>query len=527
MSARLLLAVASEELRSQVSATLSELRDEIEVLGVAETSADLLLAVDSAIDLDLVLVDDQIGPMPYQSLVRDLLNRAPEVAVLVMSADHGPSMYQAAMDSGARGLLSSPPSPDELADRLPAILTWQRHLRSRTAMAPGMAFGGSDQPGRLIAFTGSKGGVGTSTVALHTALLAIASNRDHRVCLIDLDLQQRGMRHLFDVAPRRTLADLTLIADSLTGRNLDEASIVHRSGLRALMAPPQGEQAEDITGEVARHIIGVAKGHYDLIVVDAGSVVSEASAVAMEFADQLIVVTTPDVPSIRSAQDKLEMLDRLQVAKTGDATILFNKVSARNEIQPEFGARMLSTEAFRTSVPEDPKRLESAANAMAPVDLEDGPFRRAVISLGRELNLALPARDTPATLEEASRGDKPDKKAKKRRRRRGDDGQVTIEAVVGLAVAMLIAMILIQFTLLVIANVSSRTAADAAARVSARGGTYFQAKKAAEDAAPGFFKVRVREVNDTTYEATLTAPTVVPWLNQPIKARGSAAEEDD
>ncbi|WP_109510114.1 AAA family ATPase [Nocardioides speluncae] len=531
MTSRVLLGIGQEELRTQTMATFAELGDDVDMLGVAENSSDLLMAVEATEDLDIVVVDDQIGSLPYLSVIRDIVSRAPDVAVLVMTSEPSVSMFQSVMDAGARAVIDAPPALDELQARLPGIVDWQRKLRSQ--MGGGLALG-SEHSGRLIVFTGAKGGVGTSTVALHTALLAAVSNPERRICLVDLDLQQRGIRQLFDLTARRTIADLVTISDALTGRNLDEAVIVHRSGLRVLMAPKDGEQSDDISGPVARQIIGAAKGHYDLIIADAGSVVTEASAVAMEFADNLIMVATPDVSCIRAAQDKVDMLDRLQVAKPGDVHLLFNKVSPRNEVQPEFGARMTSAEPTATNFPDDWRRLEAASNAMSPLELEDGPFRRAVVALGRELRLALGAVQAPdapigVSAPDLTKKAAPEKKKRGRSRKRkgGDDrGQVTIEALMGIVVAMLIAVFLIQTALLAIATVSSRRAADEAARIGTRGGTLSEAQQAAKDATPFFYDVDVSQVDDDTYQARLTAPVIVPWVDHEVTAQGSASDEE-
>lgn len=533
MTSRVLLGIGQEELRTQTMATFAELGDDVDLLGVAETSSDLLMAVEATEDLDIVVVDDQIGSLPYLSVIRDIVSRAPDVAVLVMTSEPSVSMFQSVMDAGARAVVESPPALDELQARLPGIVDWQRKLRSQ--MGGGLALG-SEHAGRLIVFTGAKGGVGTSTVALHTALLAAVSNPERRICLLDLDLQQRGIRQLFDLTARRTIADLVTISDALTGRNLDEAVIVHRSGLRVLMAPKDGEQSDDISGPVARQIIGAAKGHYDLIIADAGSVVTEASAVAMEFADNLIMVSTPDVSCIRAAQDKVDMLDRLQVAKPGDVHLLFNKVSPRNEVQPEFGARMTSAEPTATNFPDDWRRLEAASNAMSPLELEDGPFRRAVVALGRELRLALgaPQPETPIgvpapDLTKKGQGPEPKKKRGRSRKRKDKDarGQVTIEALMGIVVAMLIAVFLIQTALLAIATVSSRRAADEAARMVTRGGDIEDARKAASDSTPGFYEVETNCDPDGSCQVQLTAPLIVPWVDRKVTAKGSAAQEEE
>lgn len=521
MNARALLAISRELLRSQTMAALAEMPD-IEIVGAVENSGDLLLAVDAGSDVDLVILDDQIGSLPFQALTRELLTRHPDLGVLLVTTEPTAAFFQAAMDAGARAVVEGPPSVDELAGRIPPILEWQRQVRAMTGH--GLA-GVHDAAGRLIAFTGAKGGVGTTTAALHTALLAVSSNPDRRICFIDLDLQQHGVRQLLDLHGRRTIADLVPVADSLTGRNLDEAVLVHQSGLRILLAPQQGEQGEDITGEIARQVLAGAKGHYDLVIADCGSVVTEAGAVGMEFADDIALVTTADVPSLRASYDKIEMLSRLQIAKNNDVRLLFNKVSSRNEVQPEFGRRITGADSYRVSLPEDWKRLEPVANSLSPLDLEDGPFRRAVIALGRELRLALGESRGTTRQQPVADDDEPGRTDRRRRRRgRRDDGQVTVEATVGLAVAMVIFLVLLQTALFAIGAVSARRAADAAALVGSRGGDLSAAEAAADDTTPPMFGVQVRTNDGREYEARLDVPVLLPFLKQDMTATGSATD---
>ncbi len=523
MVARLLLGVASEDLRNQALATFAEFAEEFEVAGVAETTGDLLLGLEANLDIDLVVLDDQLGPLPYLAVIRELVGRVPDLGVVVMTSAPSVATYQSVMDAGGRAVVDSPPTHDEVQERLLQIVDWQRLLRERTgALGVGA---GHDRAGRMIAFTGAKGGVGTTTIAIQTALLAAASNPERRVCLIDMDLQQHGVRQFFDLSARRTMSDLVLIADNLTGRNLDEAVTVHPSGVRLLLAPEQAEQSEDINAAVARQILAAAKGHYDLVIVDTGSVVTEANAVAMEFSDSIVMVATPDVPAIRAVQDKAELLNRLQVAKPEDVQLLFNRASPKHEVQPQFGARMTSLTPMKAALPEDYRRLETVVNAMSPPDLEDGPFRRAIMALGRELRLVLAggAESSSATVSR-------EEKRPSRRRRRGQRdsaGQITIEALVGIVVAVVILLVLIQVTVLGLGAVSAQRAADAAARVGVRGADHAAYNEAARDAVPGFFQVTAQQKGSSnTYRVTLRTPTVVPWLNRPLRAEGTAAEED-
>lgn len=379
MSARILLAAADDSVRRMAQASMAEL-PEIEVAGAVSTSQDVLAVLDG--DLDIVFVHDSVGPLPFLALCRDITARRRDLAVVVMSDAPDAALLMSAMEAGVRAVVGAPPTVDELQVRLPALMEWVRSIRALSSLGAGTAGGA-----RVVALNGAKGGVGTSTVALHLALLAAKADRSRRVCLLDLDLQQRGLAHLLDVGARRTVADLVPVADAMSPRAIEETVFVHQSGLRLLPAPRLGEQSEDVDGRSMSQILAALMGHYDLLVIDTGSSLNDATAAALELAQDLLVVTTADVASLRAARDKVRMLARLQIAKEESVTTLVNRASTRQEVQPGLARRVVGTEVARVALPADWKRLEPVTNAARPEELELGPFRRAVTALANDLRL--------------------------------------------------------------------------------------------------------------------------------------------
>ena len=92
---------------------------------------------------------------------------------------------------------------------------------------------------------------------------------------------------------------------------------MHSTGLRVLLAPERGEDGEDISASAARQILGALKFQYDIVICDVGSVMTEAGAVAVEMASNVLIVTTPDVPAIRAANRLLRLWERLQIDTPG------------------------------------------------------------------------------------------------------------------------------------------------------------------------------------------------------------------
>jgi pilus assembly protein CpaE len=523
MNGRVLVAVENEERRNRVVVALGEI-GELVIVGAVEARSDVALVVDDADqEIDLLLIDADFGEQAVLSMTRELTKIRPDLGVVLLADHPSVEFFSAAMEAGARGLLPTTPSVEDLHGRLAQIADWQRRVRSMA-----FASSGADAAGRVVVVTGAKGGVGTSTIALHLALAAVRGNTGRRVCLVDLDLQQRGLRHLLDVHGRRTILDLVPVAENVTGRHVDEALFGHYSGLKMLLAPHEPERADEVTGDATRFILGAIRDQFDVVIIDAGSVLTEPGAVAMDFADDLILVATPDVPALRGARETLGMMSRLEVAKAGDVKVLFNRASPRAEVQPDLGRRITGTEAFKVAVPEDWKHLEEVANGASALDLGDSPFRRAIIALGRELQLGTRLRPQAAEPVMRSEADQAIAEMKSRRgrkrRKRGESGQTTVEMIFGIAVSAALFLLLVQMMLYAIATVSSRRAADAAAIIGSRDGLMpreMRAQEAAESRVPGFLDVQVTDHGDGTFSAEVRVPQIVPLGDLSITQNGS------
>ena len=524
MSTRLLLAVADEGVRAFTQVALAELPD-VELTGTVATSSDVMAVIGG--DIDIVLLHPSVGPMPYLAICRELSSRRPDIAVGLLFEGSDSETLARAMEVGVRSVLSANPTVAELQTALAPMLDWVRSVRALSAGRAGAA-----NVARMVTFVGAKGGVGTSTVALHMALLAAKADRTRRVCLVDLDLQQGGLAHLLDVTPRRTIADLALVAEGISGRNIDESVFVHRSSLRLLPAPKNGEQAEDVDARAARQILAAVKGHYDVVVVDAGSVLSEVGATALELSDDVFLVTTADVAALRAGRDKVRMLARLHVRKEDEILTIVNRVSPKQEVQPDLARRVVGTEITRVSLPADWHRLQTVTNSAQPEDLEDGPFRRAITALTRDVGLlAAPSRAAAAPAV-ATNPMSAKLVAPKRGRRRGssragaevtvvsDAGQIAPDGLVGNVGALLVAVVLLPVVAIGIAGVYASKGADAAALAGSRasGSAQLAADAAVDDKLPGWLSHTVTIQTGTdpdNYRVEVSIPMVVPGLVSP------------
>ncbi|MFF3861127.1 CpaE family protein [Streptomyces sp. NPDC002209] len=398
MTTRILPAAGDPDAARAISTLLSQLPAAEPGAPVPDSTSllDTLgrLAAESIDELpEVVLVHERIGPVPALDLIREVALRFPAVGVVLVSSDAGPALFSAAMDSGARGLIGLPLAYEELAARVQAAAQWSVGVRRHLGRGADVFTGPG---GKVVTVTGAKGGVGTTFTAVQFALAAAASGR--RTALVDMDLQAGDVGSYLDVQFRRSIADLAGIQD-ISPRVLQDAVYDDRTGLALLLAPADGERGEEVDERAARHIVGALRSRYELVVIDCGTQVTGANAAAVEMADVAVLVTTPDVVSVRAAKRLVRMWERLQVRKAEDTAMVVNRWSKHTEIQPALIEKITKTRATRTPVPAAFKELQAVVDAGRVQDLDNrSSVKQALWTLAGELGLLTP----PSTAEPAA-----------------------------------------------------------------------------------------------------------------------------
>ncbi|WP_432010547.1 AAA family ATPase [Streptomyces cucumeris] len=483
---------------------------------------------------EVVLVHERIGPAPALEVIREIALRFPAVGVVLVTADAGPALYSAAMDAGARGIAGIPLSYDELAARVHGAAQWaggvRRHLGGggdTLATGPG---------GRLVAVTGAKGGVGTTVTAVQLALAARAAGRT--VALVDLDLQSGDIASYLDVQFRRSIADLAQITD-ISPRVLQDAVFTHQTGLGLLLAPAEGERGEEVTDRTARQVVAALRSRFELVVVDCGTQMTSAGAAVVETADIALLVTTPDVVAVRAAKRMVRLWDRLQVRKAEETVTVVNRHTRQAEIQPQLVARATGTTVARIAIPAGFKELQPAVDSGRMQDLDaKSAVRQALWGLAGELGLVDAASAAPGGSggggrrgahrggHAAGSGERTLPGLRRRRaigaggtggpgagagpdtgpealgevppsssttgsflRKRGDRGQVTVEFLGVLPLALIVLAVIWQFVLVGYTYSLAGNSADKGARAGAAdGGGAAACRAAAEKDLPGAWR---------------------------------------
>jgi septum site-determining protein MinD len=233
---------------------------------------------------------------------------------------------------------------------------------------------------KVLVVTSGKGGVGktTSTAALGAAL----AQAGEKVVVIDFDV---GLRNLDLVmgAERRVVFDLVNVVQGVA--KLSQALIRDKRLENLWLLPASQTRDKDaLTEEGVRRVIAELRGKFDWVICDSPAGIERGAQLAMRYADSAVIVTNPEVSSVRDSDRIIGMLDsKTEKAEKGeriDKHLLITRYdpirASRSEMlsiddvleilsTPLLGIIPESEEVLRASNVGTPVTLNNAASAPA------------------------------------------------------------------------------------------------------------------------------------------------------------------
>lgn len=237
------------------------------------------------------------------------------ISIFAVSTQMDSDSIIAAMRSGCTEYLEKP----LVADRVQEALV-QLSRKKRDSLV-------SSVQGKLISLMGSKGGVGTTTLAVHLAYSL--AKRGKKVMLIDHHPElgeatlHLGLEHhnygFYELACNLNRMD----ADLLQG-----FALKHESGLEVLASPEGLGMTPKTTPEAVQQTLRFLLRIYDYVVVDTNCGFDEQNLAILESSDEFNLIATPQLPSIRSTSRFLDYLMRINYPLSKSQVVL-NRWSKR------------------------------------------------------------------------------------------------------------------------------------------------------------------------------------------------------
>jgi len=345
---------------------------------------------------DLIALDAELPDLPGLDVAMRIRQaEAPgfHTPIVVLGPSTDIDTKVRALRAGADDYMAKPIHPQEFSARV-------RGLLARFARAPVQA-PVVQRPGRVHAYYGAKGGVGTTTLAINTAI-ALHKGLGRRVVLVDANLQFGDHRVFLDMKP-----DQRSIIDAIGGTSVDaevlkRVVVRHESGIDLLLGPPSPESAELVSAEQHHllRVVQVLKGMYDYVIVDLDNHLDDHQLDIVGMADRLVVVMTADLSCLKNVRMVLETMSSLGVPDERLVLVL-NRSNAFTGISTKSVESVLKRSVAQ-QIGNDYRSAISALNSGTPfmVSRPDSALSRGVMELARLVD-----QDITGIVDEESRDD--------------------------------------------------------------------------------------------------------------------------
>lgn len=235
---------------------------------------------------DVVIVALDADQTKALQLISQLKNQYAEMPILAVSGrGDGQSILQA-LRAGAKEFLTQPVVLEELMTVL-------------NRLGEGSKDRGPTKPSTVIAVIGSRGGVGSTSLAINLGC-TLAQDKNNAVALIDLDLALGDADVALDLVPDHTLAEVAHNIERLDMHFLKQSLCKHSTGLEVLPHPVGIEEIGLIHEEHLQRLIGLLRASYTHLVLDLSKSFTVTDLTAMRMADVILLITQLELTSVRN-----------------------------------------------------------------------------------------------------------------------------------------------------------------------------------------------------------------------------------
>lgn len=166
------------------------------------------------------------------------------------------------------------------------------------------------QRGKILAFKGTKGGVGTTTLAVE--FCALATSLGCKTLAVDLDHICGDLPARLNLDPgkiRFRITDLVTFGDELDPGILYKTAAVSEDGVFVLGAPQNIAFEDNINNFGIKRVIESATKAFEYLVLDLPPSTDSLTSCFAEMPDRTVIITTPEISALLRAKQLIESLN--------------------------------------------------------------------------------------------------------------------------------------------------------------------------------------------------------------------------
>lgn len=325
---------------------------------------------------DLLIFELGSDPDYDFEIVQSMLQSGAAEEVFLTAEKSNPDLLIKAMRVGAREFFAQPIKDEEVKEAL-------RRLRQEGSLIKRIKLS------RVINVVGSKGGVGTTTVAVNLATSLVEITGPDSVVLVDMNLATPETPLFLNLKPGYHWGKIAQNITRLDPTFMMSVLNKHSSGVYSFSSSRFSDQ-ETVSPEVVERVINILRRMFNFIVIDSGGVIESTYRRILQLSDIILLVINLTLPCATNAKKILEMFEYWGYPPREKIYLVVNRYLKNSQIPLSDLEESLNHKVFWT-IPNDYPNSLAAINkgepliTLAPKAQLTESFRKlAVMLAGKE-----------------------------------------------------------------------------------------------------------------------------------------------
>ena len=288
--------------------------------------------------------------------IQSLLNSDAAAEVFLISENPDPAVLMQAIKTGAKEFFILPLKEKEVQQALKELK--KKIKRDSRKNSPKI--------GQIISIVGSKGGIGTTTVAVNLAVNLAEKKSVKSVALIDMNMMFGEIPLFLEIKPGYHWGEIVKNISRLDSTFLMNTLTRHSSGVHILPSPGSLNGSSSTAPEMMGHLTGFMQKLFDFVVIDAGQSANKISLKILEMSDNILLMSLLSLPCLSNTNKLLQSISDLGFLPEERIRIVINRYLTKSEISLKDAEESIHKKIFWT-IPNDYSSTMSAINNGKPL----------------------------------------------------------------------------------------------------------------------------------------------------------------
>jgi pilus assembly protein CpaE len=267
-----------------------------------------------------------------------------------------PELLMQAIRTGAKEFLSQPLVDEDVKQAL---------LRCK-ARRNGASHKEPVKVGEIINVIGSKGGVGTTTIAVNLAVTMAQREDVSSVALVDLNLLFGEIPLFLEMKPKYHWGEIARQVYRLDSDFLMNILSKHSSGVHVLPSPAYYHYDQEEIPKIIERVLQLARSMFDVVIVDGGHSLGRITSKTLEMSDRVLLISIMSLPCLSNTNKLLESFRTLGYPRKEKIKIVVNRYEKNSEISLKDAEESVHSNIFWT-LPNSYKTTMAAINQGKPL----------------------------------------------------------------------------------------------------------------------------------------------------------------